>query len=203
MPARQDIEGWLKGRNVLYEAHSLGETAQKFGKNEGDTERLLDQARQKLFASRAQLPRPPADTKIITAWNGLMVPTPIPKSRTSASTKEARGKGFAVETHTIQLSDVDRAITDGDTDGFARVHVNKKNGKILGATLVGKHAGESIGEVVLAMMQGLKLSSLSGIIHPYPTQAEVLKHLGNEGVRSRFKPWMRKLLQRYFAWRRS
>jgi len=87
VPARQDIEGWLKGRNVLYEAHSLGETAQKFGKNEGDTERLLDQARQKLFASRAQLPRPPADTKIITAWNGLMVPTPIPKSRTSASTK--------------------------------------------------------------------------------------------------------------------
>lgn len=115
---------------------------------------------------------------------------------------EARREGLDVDTHTIPLKDVDRAITDGDAEGFARVHVNRKTGKILGATLVSSHAGESIGEIVLAMVQGLKLSSLSGIIHPYPTQAEVIKHLGNEGVRSRFKPWMKSLLQRYFAWRR-
>lgn len=115
---------------------------------------------------------------------------------------EARQNDLEVDTHTIPLNEVDRAITDGDTEGFARVHVNRKTGKIIGATLVGKHAGESIGELVLAMMQGLKLSSLSAVIHPYPTQAEVIKRLGNEGVRSRFKPWMRKLLQRYFVWRR-
>lgn len=116
--------------------------------------------------------------------------------------REALQMGLTVDTHTIPLSDVDRAITDGDTEGFARVHVNRRTGKIIGATLVGSHAGESIGELVLAIMQGLTLSSLSAVIHPYPTQSEAIKRLGNEGVRSRFKPWMRHLLQTYFAWKR-
>jgi len=116
--------------------------------------------------------------------------------------QEARNRGYAVETFTLSLSDVDRAILDGETEGFARVHVDTKTRRILGATLVSRHAGESIGELVLAMSQGLKLAALSGVIHPYPTQAEVVKRLGDASMRSRLKPWMRRVLERYFSFRR-
>jgi uncharacterized protein len=69
----QDIEGWLKGKNVLYENHSLAETAQKFGKTDAQASQILNDAKQRLFTQRALRPRPPVDTKIITSWNGLMI----------------------------------------------------------------------------------------------------------------------------------
>jgi len=73
VPSRQDIEGWLRGKNVLYENHSLADTAKKFGKTETQTSQILNDAKQKLFAHRSLRPPPPVDTKIITAWNGLMI----------------------------------------------------------------------------------------------------------------------------------
>ncbi len=73
VPSGQDIEGWLKGKNVLYENHSLAETAKKFGKTEAQTSQILSDAKQKLFTRRSLRPRPPVDTKIITSWNGLMI----------------------------------------------------------------------------------------------------------------------------------
>jgi uncharacterized protein len=73
VPSRQDIEGWMKGTNVLYQSHSLAETAKKFGKTETQTSQTLNDAKQKLFARRALRPPPPVDTKIITSWNGLMI----------------------------------------------------------------------------------------------------------------------------------
>ncbi len=116
--------------------------------------------------------------------------------------QEARRRGYEVGTFTLSLAEVDRGILDGETEGFARVHVNKRTNRILGATLVSRHAGESIGEVVLAMTQRLRLQTLSGVIHPYPTQAEVLKRVGDASMRSRLKPWMRKVLEKYFRYRR-
>src|SRR5574337_1284374 len=65
--------------------------------------------------------------------------------------QEARNRGYQVETFTLPLAEVDRAILDGETEGFARVHMDAKTMRILGATLVSRHAGESIGEFVLAM----------------------------------------------------
>ncbi len=115
---------------------------------------------------------------------------------------EARNRGYQVETFTLALAEVDRAILDGETEGFARVHLDATTKRILGATLVSRHAGESIGELVLAMNQGLKLDALSGVIHPYPTQAEVIKRLGDASMRSRLKPWMRRILEKYFGYRR-
>ena len=73
VPSAQDIEGWLKGKNVLYENHSLGETTKKFGKTEAQTSQVLNDAKQKLFLQRSFRPRPRVDTKIITSWNGLMI----------------------------------------------------------------------------------------------------------------------------------
>ena len=69
----QDIEGSLKGKNVLYESRSLLETAQKFGKTEAQIDQILDEAKQKLSIQRSRRPRPPVDTKVITSWNGLMI----------------------------------------------------------------------------------------------------------------------------------
>jgi pyruvate/2-oxoglutarate dehydrogenase complex dihydrolipoamide dehydrogenase (E3) component len=116
--------------------------------------------------------------------------------------QEARKRGTQAEIFTLPFTDLDRAILDGETEGFARVHMDAKTKRILGATLVGRHAGESIGELVLAMNQGLRLDALSGVIHPYPTQAEVIKRLGDACMRSRLKPWMRRLLERFFRYRR-
>ena len=107
-----------------------------------------------------------------------------------------------MRTLTVQLSEIDRAVLDGETDGFARLHVDKKNGKILGVTVVARHAGEMIGEVALAMTEGLGAGSLSKTIHPYPTQAEVWKRLGDSHARTRLKPWIKRVFERFLAWRR-
>jgi pyruvate/2-oxoglutarate dehydrogenase complex dihydrolipoamide dehydrogenase (E3) component len=115
---------------------------------------------------------------------------------------EARKRGHNVVTYTVNLAEVDRAILDGATEGFARVHMHGKTGTILGATLVSEHAGESISEFVLAMTQGVALSAFSSTIHPYPTQAEALKRLGDLSMRARLKPWLRKVFTAYFKVRR-
>lgn len=123
-------------------------------------------------------------------------------ARVGLTEQEARERGDQVETFTLSLTEVDRAIVDGETEGFARVLMDAKTRRILGATLVSRHAGESIGELVLAMTEGLKLEALSSVIHPYPTQAEVIKRLGDASMKSRLKPWMRRLLEKYFSFRR-
>jgi uncharacterized protein YyaL (SSP411 family) len=73
VPPQQDIEGWLKGKNVPFEQHSLEETAQHFGRPRQEIETVLQQARRALLAARGRRTRPPTDTKILTAWNGLMI----------------------------------------------------------------------------------------------------------------------------------
>ena len=116
--------------------------------------------------------------------------------------KEANKRGNAVITFTKELRDTDRAVLDGETEGYVRLYMNRKDGKLLGATIVGSHAGESIGEAVLAIKQKLTVGDLSGVIHPYPTQAEALKRAADMQYRSRLKPWMKRLLDRYFRYRR-
>ena len=116
--------------------------------------------------------------------------------------KEAAKRGAEVTTFTKELADTDRAILDGETEGYVRLYMNREDGKLLGATIVGSHAGESIGEAVLAIQQGLRVGDLSGVIHPYPTQAEAIKRAADLQYRSRLKPWMRRVLDKYFRYRR-
>jgi pyruvate/2-oxoglutarate dehydrogenase complex dihydrolipoamide dehydrogenase (E3) component len=105
------------------------------------------------------------------------------------------------QTLTVLLAQVDRAILDGETDGFARIHADRR-GRILGATLVSPHAGESIAQIALAMTGGLSLRDFSRTIFPYPTQAEAWKKLGDTWSRSRLTQGRRRLLERILAWRR-
>lgn len=115
---------------------------------------------------------------------------------------EAKERGLDVVTLTAPLAEVDRAILDEEADGFARVHVDKRNGRILGATMVASHAGEMIGEMALAMTAGLSIAAVATTIHPYPTQAEAWKRLGDAWNRSRLTPRVRGFFARFLRWRR-
>lgn len=101
---------------------------------------------------------------------------------------------------TVALSSMDRAILDGESEGFARVHADPKKGRILGATMVASHAGEMIGEMSLAMTADIRLGMVAQTIHPYPTQSEVWKRLGDEWNRKRFTPFIAKLFKRWLRW---
>ncbi|MBA4147670.1 MAG: mercuric reductase [Verrucomicrobia bacterium] len=116
--------------------------------------------------------------------------------------KEAREKGIEVETFTQKLSEVDRAVLDGEREGFVRIHVRKGTNTILGATIVAAHAGEMISEITLAMNGKLGLKTIGGTIHPYPTQTEAIRKLGDVYNRSRLTPLVRALFGRWLAWTR-
>jgi pyruvate/2-oxoglutarate dehydrogenase complex dihydrolipoamide dehydrogenase (E3) component len=117
--------------------------------------------------------------------------------------KDAKEKGIDVLTLTVPLADVDRALLDGETEGFARVHLKKGSDKILGATIVARHAGEMINELSLAITAGLGLSSIGKTIHPYPTQAEAIKRLADAYNRTRLTPLVKKLFMAWLKWQRS
>jgi len=89
--------------------------------------------------------------------------------------KDAAEKGIAVDTFTVSMADVDRAILEGEEGGMVRIHVQKGSDRILGATIVARHAGEMISEISVAMAGGMGLGALSSVIHPYPTQAEAIR----------------------------
>jgi len=116
--------------------------------------------------------------------------------------KEAKEKGIEVGTFTQDLSKVDRAILDGETEGFVRVHVRKGTDKILGATVVAAHAGDLISEITLAVKGHLGLKTIAGTIHPYPTQAEALRKAGDLYSRTRLTPFVKRLMNRWLAWQR-
>ncbi len=115
---------------------------------------------------------------------------------------EARERGYEVKTFTQELAHVDRAILDGEAEGFVKVHVEAGGDRILGATIVARHAGEMISELTLAMVGGLGLGKLSQTIHPYPTQAEAMKKAGDAYYRTRLTPFVKWLFRKWLGWTR-
>lgn len=116
--------------------------------------------------------------------------------------REAEEKGIGVDTYLTQLSQVDRAIADGETEGFVKVHVKKGSDQILGATIVARHAGEMISEVTLAMVGNLGLGTIATVIHPYPTQAEGIRKSADAYNRTRLTPFVKSLFTRWLGWTR-
>ena len=88
--------------------------------------------------------------------------------------RQARERDIPVKTFTIPMHDVDRAVADSEEAGFVKIHVREGSDRILGATIVARHAGEMIGELTLAMVAGVGLRTLSRVMHPYPTQAQAI-----------------------------
>ena len=116
--------------------------------------------------------------------------------------KDAKAKDIEVDTFTFPLNEVDRAILDGEDEGFARVHVKKGTDQIVGATIVAAHAGDMINEYTVAMKGGLGLSTIASTIHPYPTQSEVIKKTANAWRKTTFSESKKQFLSKLFSWTR-
>lgn len=123
-------------------------------------------------------------------------------ARVGHGERTAREAGIEVRAFTEPLEGVDRAVLEGETEGFARVLVKAGSDKIVGATIVARHAGEMISEVSVAIEAGAGLATLSKTIHPYPTEAEALRKIGDAYQRTRLTPRVRWLLGKWLARRR-
>ena len=115
---------------------------------------------------------------------------------------EAKEKGIEIDTFVQELGEVDRAILDGEDHGFVKAHVKKGKDEIVGATIVAHHAGDMISEITMAMTHGLGLSQIGSTIHPYPTQTEAIRKLGDQFSRTRLTPLVKALFNKWLAWTR-
>jgi len=124
-------------------------------------------------------------------------------ARVGLNETEAHARGIAFEFTRYDLAELDRAITDGADRGFVKVLTVPGKDRILGATIVGEHAGELLAEFVLAMKHGLGLNKLLGTIHAYPTFAEANKSVAGEWKRAHAPQRVLRWLERHHAWRRG
>jgi pyruvate/2-oxoglutarate dehydrogenase complex dihydrolipoamide dehydrogenase (E3) component len=116
---------------------------------------------------------------------------------------DAMERGILVDTLIRSFREVDRAMVDGGEEGFVKVHVKRGTDKILGATIVARHAGEMINEISLAMVGGLGLKTIAQVIHPYPTQAEAIRQVADQFNRTRLTPLVKTGLGWWLALSRS
>jgi pyruvate/2-oxoglutarate dehydrogenase complex dihydrolipoamide dehydrogenase (E3) component len=114
------------------------------------------------------------------------------------SEAEAAARGVEVDRYVTPLAKVNRAVTDGEPEGFVKVLVRKGSDRIVGATIVGSHAGELVTAVTLAMVAGRGLGTFAGVIHPYPTLAEGLKAAAGAYTRTRLTPFAKRLFGLWF-----
>ncbi|WP_444999589.1 FAD-dependent oxidoreductase [Halomonas mongoliensis] len=124
-------------------------------------------------------------------------------ARVGLNEREAKAQGVAHEVTRYALAELDRALAEGDSDGFVKVLTPPGSDRILGATIVGEGAGEMLATFTLAMTRGIGLNRLLSTIHPYPTRSEAVKATAgvwkNAHKPERLLGW----LARYFAWRRG
>ncbi len=115
---------------------------------------------------------------------------------------QAKDRNILIDTYVQKFHDVDRAILEGEENGFVKVHVKRGTDQIVGATIVARSAGDLISEITLAMTHGLGLSKIGSTIHPYPTQAEAIRKLGDQYSRTRLTPLVKSLFSRWLEWTR-
>ncbi len=121
-------------------------------------------------------------------------------ARVGLSETEAKNQGIPHKVYTFPFDGLDRAQTDGTTVGRAKILTNPR-GKLLGATLAGPHAGELIHEYVLALAKGMKASDLAGVIHIYPTLAEINRRVAEQHLKAALTPVRRRWMKRLFGLR--
>jgi pyruvate/2-oxoglutarate dehydrogenase complex dihydrolipoamide dehydrogenase (E3) component len=89
--------------------------------------------------------------------------------------REARRRAIVVQSFTIMMHDVDRAIIDGEDVGFVKIHVRDGTDEILGATVVATRASELINELSVVMNGGIGMRRLAAILHSYPAQSDAIR----------------------------
>ncbi|WDQ19237.1 mercuric reductase [Rhodopirellula sp. P2] len=107
---------------------------------------------------------------------------------------DAKDAGIEIDTYVQHFNEVDRAILEGKDEGFVKVHTKKGTDTIVGATIVAENAGDMISEITVAMTGGLGLGKIGSAIHPYPTQAEAIRKLGDQFSRTKLTPVSKKIL---------
>jgi pyruvate/2-oxoglutarate dehydrogenase complex dihydrolipoamide dehydrogenase (E3) component len=124
-------------------------------------------------------------------------------ARVGLSEDEAREKKIDFEVTRFELAELDRAIAEGEDHGWIKVLTPPGKDKILGATIVGAHAGDLLAEFVLAMKHGIGLNKILGTIHAYPTLAEANKMAAGAWKKQHVPEKLLGWVERYHAWRRG
>ncbi|MBK9050077.1 MAG: mercuric reductase [Chloroflexi bacterium] len=117
------------------------------------------------------------------------------------SPEDAAKEGITTDTWTTKIEETDRGRADGE-DGFVKIYVRQGTDKIVGATIVARHAGEMISEITTAMIGGMGLGQMTEVIHPYPTQAEAIRKTAEAWNRTRLTPTVAGLFRKWLAWTR-
>ena len=146
-----------------------------------------------------QFKRFKADYRVIP-WTTFLDPE---IARVGLNEQEAGERGIPHEVTLFPLHDLDRAIADSATTGFVKVLTPPGKDRILGATIVGDHAGELLAEYVLAMKHGLGLNKIMATIHTYPTMAEANKYAAGEWKKRHAPERLLQIVERYHRWRRG
>jgi len=115
---------------------------------------------------------------------------------------DLKERNIPYATYTRQFADVDRSRLEGQTEGFVKIHVKRGSDTIVGATIVGPHAGDMISEISVAMQAGMGLGKLANVIHPYPTAAEAIRQCGDAYNRTRLTPTVKRIFNRVMALQR-
>ena len=147
------------------------------------------------------MPTKKADYRVIP-WATFTEPELARVGLTEQQARDRYGDDVAVLRQ--DFSGVDRALAEAAGYGFAKI-ITRSNGEILGAHIVGLHAGELIHEVVLAMGNNLKIDAIKAIIHVYPTLSEVTAKAALQLTKQKYakNDRLQTILRRFFNWRRS
>ena len=185
------VDGRLRTSNPRVYAAGDVCTAQKFTHHSDFQARLVIQ--NALFLGRAQA-------------SGLVIPrctyTDPEVASVGMDARLASARGLLVTTFALPLAEVDRAVLDGETEGFVKIHVRAGSDQIVGATIVARHAGEMLPELTMALTRGIGLGRLARVIHTYPTQAEAIRKLGDAYNRTRLTPRVKRLFEAWLRWTR-
>ena len=115
---------------------------------------------------------------------------------------DAADRGIEIDTYQVEMEAANRAVTDGQEEGFVKVHVKKGTDQIVGATIVAAHAGDLITQVTLAIQNKVGLGAFTNVIYPYPTQSEAIKRTAGLYTRTRLTPTVKRLFERWLSWQR-
>lgn len=136
-------------------------------------------------------------------WSEVVIPrstyTDPEIAHVGLSEAEAAQQGLEIDTYRKEIAAVDRGITDGELHGFAKIHTLKGSDKIVGCTIVARHAGDMLNEVTFAMTHKMGLGKIAEVIHPYPTRGEVIKHLADAYNRTKLTPFVAKAFDKWLS----